>query len=103
MHFTKSVIVLRLLKGGKLMTIRVIPNNVKHTIKDLRIRMNMSQSQAAKRLGVSEPTLRKWERDSSTLTYKDMQRISNMYKIPLDYIFFGSNNTFSEIKNKEEN
>ena len=87
---------LKLLKGGKLMTTRIVPNNIKHTIKDLRIRMNMSQSQASRRLGVSEPTLRKWEKDSSTLTYRDMQRISNVYKIPLDYIFFGSNNTFSE-------
>lgn len=78
------------------MPTEVVPEYAKHTIKDLRVRANMSQSAAAKRLGISEPTLRKWEDDSSSLTYKDMQRIAELYQIPLDYIFFGSNNTFSE-------
>lgn len=78
------------------MSTEIIPENVKHTIKDLRVRASMSQSAAAKKLGISEPTLRKWEDDSGILSYNDMQRVADMYHIPLDYIFFGSNNTFSE-------
>lgn len=78
------------------MPTEIVPEYAKHTIKDLRVRANMSQSMAAKRLGVSEPTLRKWEDNSSLLSYKDMQRIAELYRIPLDYIFFGDNNTFSE-------
>ncbi len=64
-----------------------VPREVKHTIRDLRIRANMSQKSAAKVLRVSEPTLRKWENDSSSLTFCDMQRIAELYNIPLDYIF----------------
>ncbi|MFJ6924340.1 MAG: helix-turn-helix transcriptional regulator [Limosilactobacillus mucosae] len=73
-----------------------VPHEVKHTIRDLRIRANMSQNSAAKALGISEPTLRKWENDSSSLTFRDMQRIAELYSIPLDYIFFGPDNAFSE-------
>ncbi|MEK1430082.1 helix-turn-helix transcriptional regulator [Limosilactobacillus fermentum] len=64
-----------------------VPQEAKHTIRDLRIRANMSQVGAAKALGISEPTLRKWENDSSSLTFRDMQRIAELYNIPLDYIF----------------
>lgn len=78
------------------MPTEVIPMYAKHTIKDLRVRAEMSQTSAAKRLGVSEPTLRKWEGNSSVISYKDMQQIADMYHIPLDYIFFGDNNPFSE-------
>lgn len=78
------------------MSTEVIPHFAKHTIKDLRVRANMSQSTAAKRLNISEPTLRKWENDSGLISFKDMQRIADLYHIPLDYIFFGDNNTFSE-------
>lgn len=78
------------------MSTEIVPQFAKHTIKDLRVRANMSQTTAAKRLGISEPTLRKWEDDSSRIAFKDMQRIADLYNIPLDYIFFGSNNTFSE-------
>lgn len=73
-----------------------VPQEAKHTIRDLRIRANMSQAGAAKALGISEPTLRKWENDSSALTFRDMQRIAKLYNIPLDYIFFGTDNAFSE-------
>ena len=82
-------------KGGVEMP-TYVPQEAKHTIRDLRIRANMSQNSAAKALGISEPTLRKWENDSSSLTFRDMQRIAELYKIPLDYIFFGPDNAFSE-------
>ena len=80
------------------MTNELVPLNVKHSIADLRVRAGLSQAQAASKFGISEPTLRKWENDSSILSYKDMIRISNIYNIPLDYIFFGPNNAFSERK-----
>lgn len=83
-------------KGGVNQMPTYVPQEAKHTIRDLRIRANMSQSSAAKALGISEPTLRKWENDSSSLTFRDMQRIAELYNIPLDYIFFGPDNAFSE-------
>ena len=74
-----------------------IPFEIKHSVLVLRVRAGLSQAQAAAKLGISEPTLRKWENDSSVLSYKDMLRISKLYGVPLDYIFFGPNNAFSEI------
>ncbi|MCZ3746528.1 helix-turn-helix domain-containing protein [Limosilactobacillus vaginalis] len=74
----------------------LIPVKVKHTLKDLRVRIGMSQTHAANALGITEPTLRKWENDSSVLSFKDMEKVAAFYHVPLDYIFFGSNNAFSE-------
>lgn len=74
----------------------LIPTGVKHTIKDLRVRAGLSQSEASKKLGVTEPTLRKWENDSSVLSFRQMKEIASFYHIPLDYIFFGDDNAFSE-------
>ena len=74
----------------------LIPTEVKHTIKDLRVRAGLSQSEASKKLGVTEPTLRKWENDSSVLSFRQMKEIAGLYHIPLDYIFFGDDNAFSE-------
>ena len=76
----------------------MVPTEVKHTIKDLRVRAGLSQSEASKRLGVTEPTLRKWENDSSVLSFRKMKEIASFYHIPLDYIFFGDDNAFSEKK-----
>ena len=74
----------------------LIPTEVQHTIKDLRVRAGLSQSEASKRLGITEPTLRKWENDSSVLSFRQMKEIASFYHIPLDYIFFGDDNAFSE-------
>lgn len=68
---------------------------VQHTLKDLRVRLNLSQELAAKG-SVSVPTLRSGENDSSNLTLAQMKRLADFYKIPLEYIFFGSNNAFSD-------
>lgn len=73
-----------------------VPVIVKHTLKDLRVRAGFPQSIAAERLGVTEPTLRSWERDSSDISYSMIQKIVKLYGIPQDYIFFGSANAFSE-------
>ena len=78
------------------MSNELIPVKSKHTLRDLRVRIGLSQTTAAQQLGITEPTLRKWEKDSSVLSFKDMTRVANFYHVPLDYIFFGSNNAFSE-------
>lgn len=74
----------------------MIPTKVKHTIKDLRVRAGLSQSEAATKLGVTPPTLRKWENDSSVLSLRQMKEIANFYHIPLEYIAFGDDEVFKE-------
>lgn len=73
-----------------------IPIQVKHTLKDLRVRAGLNQSQASDKLNISIPTLLKWERDSSNLKVSDVSNIAKAYSIPEDYIFFGNNNAFNE-------
>ena len=79
-----------------------VPVYLKHTLRDLRVRMGLPQSDAAKMMGVTEPTLRRWEKDSSDLTMQQIWKISRIYSIPQDYIFFGSDNAFSEKLNKKK-
>ena len=64
-----------------------VPVYLKHTLRDLRVRKELSQSDAAKMRGVTEPTLRRWEKDSSDLTMQQIWKISKIYSIPQDYIF----------------
>lgn len=79
-----------------------VPVYLKHTIRDLRVRKGLSQSDAAKMMGVTEPTLRRWEKDSSGLTMQQIWKISKMYSIPQDYIFFGSNNDFIKMLDEQK-
>ena len=74
----------------------LIPIEAKHTIKDLRVRAGLSQNEAAAKLGVTPPTLRKWENDSSILSYRQMNEIADLYRIPLEYIAFGDGKAFKE-------
>lgn len=76
--------------------INVIPINAKHTLKDLRVRSGLSQENAAQKLGVTAPTLRRWESDSADLPYSVVEKVEDVYTIPKDYIFFGTNNAFNE-------
>jgi len=80
-----------------------VPIRAKHTLKDLRVRAGLNQSTASKRLEISKPTLQKWENDSSDLRISEINRVTSIYNIPQDYIFFGSNHAFSEkIKKRGE-
>ncbi|WP_158592448.1 MULTISPECIES: helix-turn-helix transcriptional regulator [unclassified Lactobacillus] len=80
-----------------------VPNNVKHTIKDLRVRAGLSQWEAAEALNISRTTLQTWEKDATKLSIRDISIIAALYKIPTDYIFFGPNNAFSVKKQMEGN
>ncbi|MEG0449311.1 MAG: helix-turn-helix transcriptional regulator [Lysinibacillus sp.] len=81
---------------------KVVPIYVKQTLKSLRVRLNLSQDDAAKELGISVMTLRKLEVDSSEITFDMMKKMSVLYVCPLDYIFFGSYNAFSGILTNDE-
>ncbi|WP_175400696.1 helix-turn-helix transcriptional regulator [Lysinibacillus sp. AR18-8] len=81
---------------------KIVPIYVKQTLKSLRVRLNLSQDEAAKHLGISVMTLRKLEVDSSEITFDMMKKVSELYVCPLDYIFFGPHNAFSgNLMNRE--
>ncbi|MBC1615362.1 helix-turn-helix transcriptional regulator [Listeria booriae] len=79
-----------------------IPAYAKQTLKSLRVRSGYSQSEAAESLGITAITLRKLEKDSSDITYDMMNKTSQLYVCPIDYIFFGNNTAFSVMLEKEK-
>ena len=78
------------------MTKEETPIYLKNTLKSLRTRIGFDQQKASKLLGISQPTLRSWEKNSSQLTWDDIQKVCKIYRIPQDYIFFGTDDAFNE-------
>ena len=64
-----------------------IPNNLKFSLRSLRVRMGMKQEEAAEMLGISVMTLRALERDSSKIDYSMILKIEKI-TISLRIIFF---------------
>ena len=75
----------------------LIPTELKHTIKDLRVRAGLSQSKACDKLGITPPTLHKWESDSSNLSLRKLEAISNLYQIPIEYIYVGPDDHYKQV------
>lgn len=78
-----------------------VPTYLKQTLKSLRVRTGLTQEEASKLLGVSKPTLKRWEDNSGVLDYEQILLIEKIYHIPRDYIFFGTPFAFSEKMNEE--
>jgi len=74
-----------------------IPIDRKDTLRSLRVKLGLTQKQAAKLLGVGESTLRSWEKDSSNISYSNIKKIEEVYGVDSQYIFFGKESTFSEL------
>jgi transcriptional regulator with XRE-family HTH domain len=90
-------------RGTTMTNKQKIPNNLKFSLRSLRVRIGMKQEEAAELLGISAMTLRALERDSSKIDYSMILKIEQIYNIPQDYIFFGNNTAFSVIlKNRKE-
>lgn len=66
------------------------------TLKALRVRSGMTQLDVMKALGISKPTLKKWEDDSSDMPVKYINIFADLYNYPSDKIFFGNSVTLSE-------
>lgn len=68
--------------------------NLQITLEAARHNAGYSQKEAAAQLGVHYQTLAAWERDSSNMGITTIDRLSNLYQIPKDYLFFGNKNDF---------
>ncbi|MCB4356235.1 XRE family transcriptional regulator [Levilactobacillus brevis] len=69
-------------------------DKVQITLEAARHNAGYSQKQAAAHLGIHYQTLAAWERDSSNVGIKTIERLSQLYHIPKDYLFFGNKNEF---------
>ncbi|MEK4113259.1 helix-turn-helix transcriptional regulator [Paenibacillus sp. FSL M7-1414] len=73
-----------------------VPLNLKNTLRSLRVKLGYTQAEAANLLGITPPTLRSWEKDSTAIKWTNVERIESVYHTPRDYIFFGEEVSFSE-------
>lgn len=60
----------------------------KYSLKELRARKNWTQSETAKRLGISPQTYNAWERDISNVAVSKVQAVADLFGVRLDQIFF---------------
>lgn len=52
-----------------------------------RVNANLTQSEAAKKIGVTIQTLVNWEKGRSEPSISQARRMSELYRMPLDNIF----------------
>ena len=58
------------------------------TLKAARVNAGFRIIDAAKLIGIGKDTLIKWEKNSGLVTPIMQEKISTIYKIPIEYIFF---------------
>lgn len=63
-----------------------IPEN-KKSIRELRIRKGLTQTEAAEALNITATTYAKWENRTSDLTIAKVKRMADLYGVTLDDIF----------------
>ena len=58
----------------------------KISIKAARVNAGLTQEAAARRLGINPDTLARYEKNSGKLTLEMLNKLSDLYKIPTDYL-----------------
>ncbi|WP_431844502.1 helix-turn-helix transcriptional regulator [Lactococcus petauri] len=61
------------------------------SLKAARINSGLTQTEAAKLVGIHPQTLSKYENDSSEIRNSLVKDLAKIYSIPVDYIFLGEN------------
>lgn len=56
------------------------------TIKAARVNAGLTQEAAAKRLGISQDTLAKYEKESGKMSLEMFNKISDLYKMPKKFL-----------------
>lgn len=60
----------------------------KITLKAARVNANLSQPEAAAKIGVSVSTLRNWEAGKTFPNQPKIEKMCELYGIPFDILFF---------------
>ena len=71
------------MKGGNNMLFQI-------TLKSARNNVNLKVLEMAKALGIGKDTYLKWEHNSALVPAIYQSKISEITKVPIEYIFFGS-------------
>ncbi|MGE6379021.1 helix-turn-helix domain-containing protein [Peribacillus muralis] len=67
---------------------------IKVTLRAARVNTGLSLIEASKIFGINKDTLAKYEKDSSNIPRSIFIQIEEIYKIPVDNIFFGQQSEF---------
>lgn len=59
-----------------------------YSLKELRARKNMTQSEVAEELGVSTQTYNAWEKDISNVAIRKVRCIADFFGVTIGEIFF---------------
>lgn len=73
---------------------------IKITLRAARVNAGYTLTEAAAKFGINKDTLSKYEQDSSNVPRMFFVKIEEIYKIPVEYIFFGKQSEFFR-KNKQ--
>lgn len=60
----------------------------KITLKAARVNANLSQQEAARRIGVAASTIRNWEAGKTFPNQPKIEKMCEVYGIPFDILFF---------------
>ncbi|MDY5481949.1 MAG: helix-turn-helix transcriptional regulator [Veillonella caviae] len=64
------------------------------TLEAARVNAGYSQKEAGELFGVHYQTIAKWEEDNTKMPFDMVKKISDIYGIEHNHIFFGSKNEF---------
>lgn len=79
---------------------------MQYTLKELRARKGMNQSEVAKELGVSVQTYGAWEADFGIVKARNAVKVARFFGVKVDDIFFNielENNSSKSMIDKEVN
>ena len=60
----------------------------KITLKAARVNVNMTQTEAAEKIGVAVSTIRNWEAGKTFPTKPMIDKLCEVYGVPFDVLFF---------------
>lgn len=63
--------------------------SVQISMKAARVNANLTILKAAKAIGIGKDTLLKWEKNPGLVNPIYQKKISEVYNLPIDFIFFG--------------
>lgn len=75
------------------------------SLKSARVNAGMTTKEVAERVGVHHQTIGKYEKDSSDISVSLLNELSDLYQVPVDYIFLGKEYDLIrtiELKRKKE-
>lgn len=78
---------------------------MRYSLKELRARKGLNQSETAEKLGVSTQTYNAWEADFGMVKIRNAIKIANLFGVKVDDIFFNierENNSSKTMKDKKK-